>query len=184
MDQLSSLRNKVALLFFMLVIGAGFGAAAASDYYFRPTNIAMVQSWTKELNFTVSNPSKMPIVLKISSRQVGIMPTKNENGPSALAVLPASVVLMPGETQRIDVAYREENAFSEMSSFEVTVEQLPILFMVPGTIRTPRMMDVKRYVADIEVWQRQVGGYQYAFNRIDQSLELKQGDFSGTKTYR
>lgn len=167
-----------AVLFWMTISPA----ISAADYYFRPTNLAMLESWSNELSFTVSNPSKMPIVLKLTSRSVGVQNANYETASMALSVLPATMVLMPGERRLVNLMYEMGSSFDRVSSHELVVEQLPILYVSPGKLKASSLMTVTRYTAEIEVRERGTKQHQYAFSQFGKQSAVKWGLMASAHT--
>lgn len=162
----------LAAVLFWVTISPAIGAA---DYYFRPTSLAMLESWSNELSFTVSNPSTKPIVLKLTSRSVGVLNANYETASMALSVLPATMVLMPGERRLVNLTYEVGSSFDRVSSHELIVEQLPILYVSPGKPKASSLMTVTRYTAEIEVRKRGAKQHQYAFSQFGKQSDVQLG---------
>jgi len=162
-------------LFLILNMEAAARSTHSADYYFRPTNLAMLDSWNNDLSFTVSNPSKMPIVLKLTAQPVGILQTRLDQMPNALTVFPTTMIVMPGERKKIRLDYMASDNSPRISSYEVAVEQLPILYASPGSSAVLGIMEVTRYIADVEVRENGTAKRQYAVNSFEKrSDDVKQ----------
>lgn len=170
-------RTKIPTFYLIIALlsGAISPAVNAADYYFRPTNLAMLESWSNDLNFTVSNPSKMPIVLKLTTRSVGVLNAGYKTTSTVLKVFPATMVVMPGERKTINLEYEMDNSFSGASSYEVVVEQLPILYVSPGRPKASNLMTITRYTAEIEIRGKGTKQHQYAFNQFGKQSDVKRG---------
>lgn len=160
------------LPFMSCMVFASFDAKAA-DYYFRPTNVAMIDSWTNELSFTISNPGKVPVVLKLKAHPVGAQKAQFRQLPDILGISARTLILKPGETTEINLDYRPQSAVQQLSSYEVTVEQLPILYVLPGSAQKPGLMNVTRYTAEIEIRERDTQQFQYAFAQLGKKSDVR-----------
>jgi len=125
--------------------------ALASDYYFRPTNIAHVQIWTPDLEFQVSNPGDSPVLLTLAVKPSGIMPANFADEICCLVVLPAQILLMPGSHKRVKLRYDSIEAVEKDNNFEILVKQEPIFFATPGSVERPDLMTVTNYTAEVSV---------------------------------
>lgn len=156
--------------------------AKAADYYFRPTNVAMIDSWTNELSFTISNPGKVPVVLKLKAHPVGAQKAQFRHLPDVLGISANTLVLKPGERREINLDYRPQSAVQQFSSYEVTVEQLPILYVLPGSTQKSGLMNVTRYTAEIEIRERGPRQLQYAFGQLGKKkIEVKTALLASTQ---
>lgn len=152
---------------------------SATDYFFRPASLAMAGAWTSNLEFIVSNPSRYPVVLEISTKEVGVLLAAEGQTRSVLRALPASLVVRPGEVHRVELEVDDARNLKSPSSFEITVEQLPILYVNPGEARVPDIMTVTRYTASVAVRVREPEN-QYAMTTINrarkQATAIEAGD--------
>lgn len=156
--------SALALLATSLAVPAG-----ATDFFLRPTNISMVEDWTPQLSFFVSNPSDRTIVLQVETRQARAVLASIESQEIALKALPAQIVLRAGERKIIRLDYDPRN-YQPSSHYEVVVEQLPIIYLKPGDDAMPDTMLVTRYVAEIEVRLRK-SRKQYAMIGFGRDLQ-------------
>ena len=127
----------------------------------------MVGNWSRDLNFTVTNPGRSPVVLSLKARPAGFMPLAARNRPVALDVFPARVLLLPGESKSVTLDYVELKGREVHGSYELVVEQLPILFVTPGSSRVPDIMTVTRYTAAIDVRLQDGPRRQYAMQALE-----------------
>lgn len=141
--------------------------SGAADYYFRPTSLAMVGNWNRDLSFTVSNPGKNPVVLSLKALPSGLIPLAARNRPVALEVFPARVLLLPGESKSVKIDYFRRQDSQAPTSYELVVEQLPILFVKPGGIDESDIMTVTRYTASIDVRLRDGLPRQFAMQALE-----------------
>ena len=160
-------------LLLILCVEAALQSTRAADYYFRPTNIAMADRWIDDLSFVVSNPSKVPVVLKLTTRQVGVQQALFLNLPKALHLATTTLVINPGEQKEINLEYSPKEYHRPHSSYAVVVEQLPILYVLPGSKYKPSTMVVTRYTADIEIRENGVSQRQFAINDFGRKSEIK-----------
>lgn len=152
-------------------IGMWFGLSSglsAADFSFQPTSLSMIESWTPQMSFFVSNPSERTIVLKVDTQLRGPMLASEKTQDVALTALPAEIVLQAGERKVIRLDYISES-MPRSGNFEVVVEQLPIMYLTPGEAPLPATMVVKRYVAEIEVRPRGTIS-QYAMTDFQRGL--------------
>ncbi|WP_262693638.1 hypothetical protein [Kordiimonas aquimaris] len=147
----------------------GHNQAFSSDYYFRPTRVAMVHSWTPDLEFVVSNPSDKPVLLNLSTAEVGIMNANLKSRVSALKVFPKRVLLQPGESRAITI---EHDTQSMQSSYEIVVDQVPIWFGKPGGVKMPKTMTVTRYTAEVIARSGGEARKQFAVSGFSTSSQL------------
>lgn len=152
----------------MIILYMSF-STSASDYYFRPTDIAMVSGWNSELSFTVSNPNSRTVVLEVSVRETGVLYARNSPQIMPLQALPARIILKPGTSQIITVDYQNQTPASENHSYEIAVKQLPILYTKPSEKRPTNLMTVTQYYADIAVRDRNYDR-QYALTDFEASI--------------
>lgn len=139
---------------------------SSSDYYFRPANLAMVGDWQKTLTFVVSNPGDKAIALEVGIKAVGVMPADMTSMPVGVEVAPSRILLRAGARELITVTYAGAAGANFIPSYEVWVEQLPLLYVSPGQRSVPTLMNITRYVAEIEVRQ-QLDHRQYAMTAIE-----------------
>lgn len=144
---------KVLMAFAFSVFGL-CQSVAATDFFLRPTNLSMIDGWTSQLSFFVSNPSERTIVLKIETRHAGTVLASNQPEEIALKALPAEIVLKAGARKIIRLDYTA-NQYRKSNHYEVVVEQLPIIYLKPGEGTLPQTMLVTRYVAEVEVRPRE-----------------------------
>jgi hypothetical protein len=123
----------------------------ATDFFFRPVNLASFQSWQPDLDFELINPSSKPVWLKISVRRTGVMLALETDKPIALNVFPANVLMTPETRRRVSLSYDNIGSQLDPESYEVIVEQLPIWFAQPGEYNLPETMDVRRYITEVKV---------------------------------
>lgn len=145
--------------------------AGATDFFLRPTNISMIDDWTPQLSFFVSNPSDRTIVLKVETRHTRTVLASTQPDEIALKALPAEIVLKAGERKIIRLDYTP-GSYQSSLHYEVLVEQLPIIYLKPGDDNMPETMLVTRYVAEVEV-RRRKSRQQYAMTAFDRNLETE-----------
>lgn len=143
--------------------------AFGTDFFLRPTSLSMVEEWTPQMSFFVSNPGDRAIVLTVSTRRRGPVLASQETEEIALKALPSEIVLRAGERKIIRLDYISEQT-SRSNHFEVVVEQLPIIYLKPGEEKLPETMLVTRYVAEVEVRSRETRS-QYAMTGFDRAME-------------
>ena len=159
---------KVISILAFLVSGVCL-PAGATDFFLRPTNLSMIDDWTPQLAFFVSNPSERTIVLKIETRQAGSVLASSKSEEIALRALPAEIVLKAGERKIIRLDYVIAQ-IPQSNHYEVVVEQLPIVYLKPGENTLPETMLVTRYVAEVEVRPRQSRN-RYAMTGFGRNFE-------------
>ncbi len=145
--------------------------ALSIDFFLRPTSLSMVEDWTPQMSFYVSNPGDRTIVLKIDTRRRGAVLASDQPEEVPLKALPAEIVLKSGERKVIRLDYIPDKAFRS-NHFEVVVEQLPIIYLKPGEDELPETMLVTRYVAEVEVRPRKTRS-QYAMTGFGRALETE-----------
>lgn len=143
--------------------------AGATDFFLRPTNLSMVEDWTSQLSFFVSNPSDRTIVLQVETRRTRTVLASAKPEEVALKALPAQIVLGAGERKVIRLDY-DPRKYQSSGHYEVVVEQLPIIYLKPGDDAMPDTMLVTRYVAEVEVRQRK-SRKQYAMTGFGRDFE-------------
>ncbi len=134
--------------------------ASAIDFFLRPTNVSMVEDWSPQLSFFVSNPGERTIVLKVETRQTRTMLASTIPAVIALKALPAEIVLKAGERKIIKLDYSPAD-YRAFGHYEIVVEQLPVIYLRPGEDAMPETMLVTRYIAEVEV-RRRKSQSQYA----------------------
>lgn len=154
---------------FVLLASIIAAPAGATDFFLRPTNLSMVEGWTRQLSFFVSNPSDRTIVLQVETRQTRTVLAAAKPEQIALTALPAQIVLKAGERKIIRLEY-DPHADHAANHYEVVVEQLPIIYLKPGDDAMPDTMLVTRYVAEVEVRLRS-SRKQYAMTGFDREFE-------------
>lgn len=160
-------------LLLILCAEAAVQNSRATDYYFRPTNIAMADRWTNDLSFVISNPNKVPVVLKLSARQVGVQKAQFVSSPAALRLSATSLVINPGEQRKLNLDYSPQNYHQPHLSYAIVVEQLPILYVSPGSKYKPDTMLITRYTVDVEVRGSDRVQRQFAINKFGRKSEAK-----------
>lgn len=153
--------------------------ADATDFFLRPTHLSMVEDWTPQLSFFVSNPSDRTIVLQVETRQTRAVLAAVKPEEVALKALPAQIVLKAGERKIIRLEY-DPRVDHAANHYEVVVEQLPIIYLRPGDEAMPDTMLVTRYVADVEVRLRS-SRKQYAMTGFDRNFETSQTKRAGSR---
>ncbi len=144
-------------------------SAGATDFFLRPTNLSMIDGWTPQLAFFVSNPSERTIVLKIATREAGAVLASSKPEEISLRALPAQIVLKAGERKIIRLDYVIAQ-IPQSNHYEVVVEQLPIVYLKPGENTLPETMLVTRYVAEVEVRPHQSRS-RYAMTGFGRNFE-------------
>ena len=158
-----------AIFTYAFLVSGVCQSASATDFFLRPTNLSMIDDWTPQLSFFVSNPSKRTIVLKIETRQAGALSASSKPEEIALKALPAEIVLKAGERKIIRLDYVVAQ-IPQSNNYEVVVEQLPIVYLKPGEDTLPETMLVTRYVAEVEVRPRQSRN-RYAMTGFGRNFE-------------
>ncbi|RMB12285.1 hypothetical protein [Eilatimonas milleporae] len=132
-------------------------SARASDYFFRPVEYAAIGTWVPDLKFVLFNPSRAPILLRLSAAragsEAGVLPAGGRSDTHvALKALPAQIFLMPGQRKTVSLDYRPRYAgdYGE-TGFVLTVEQQPVLYTGDGVSHDQPAMTVRNYTADITV---------------------------------
>lgn len=144
---------RITRVFVTLMLALMSMGASSTDFFLRPTSLSMVEDWTPQMSFFVSNPSDRTIVLKVDTRQRGPALASDTTEEVALKAFPAEIVLKAGERKIIRLDY-VRGRMPLSNHFEVVVEQLPILYLKPGEEELPETMLVTRYVAEVEVRPR------------------------------
>jgi len=160
---------RIARILIFMLLSLSSLSASSTDFFLRPTSLSMVEEWTPQMSFFVSNPSDRTIVLKVDTRQRGPALASDKTKEVALKALPAEIVLKAGERKIIRLEYVWER-MPRSKHFEVVVEQLPILYLKPGDEELPETMLVTRYVAEVEVRPRQTRSH-YAMTGFGRALE-------------
>tara|TARA_R110002096_G_scaffold243628_3_gene435773 strand:- start:172 stop:660 length:489 start_codon:yes stop_codon:yes gene_type:complete len=122
----------------------------ATDYFFGPENKKVAYGWSSDLNLILQNNSTTTIVLELFTKPSGIQQADLTNQPIKLKIFPAQIMIKPGQKQYIDLSYIHSNAFQNIESYELYVEQLPIHYVAPGA-RKPVTMALRNYTANILV---------------------------------
>lgn len=124
--------------------------AYGTDYFFGPKDKGFAYGWTNKLNLILRNNGSTTIVLELHTRPSGLQHAEFTNRPLKLKVLPAQVMLKPGQTQYIDLSYIHANTPKNIESYDLNIEQLPIQYTAPGD-RKPVTMSLRNYTANILV---------------------------------
>ena len=122
----------------------------SADYYFGPENWNIAIGWTSDLGLIVENNNITPILLQLT-----IEPMEYTQEPrldqSKLEVLPLQILLRAREKRDVALNYLSIGPSTGIERYKLQVEQLPVLFVKPGTNKVPPTMKVRNYQADILV---------------------------------
>ena len=138
--------SKLAVSVCLLVSIGSFSALQASEYFFRPTSIAAFQTWQPTLEFLLVNSGRTSIVVKA----IAIETTDGTQGCALTAN--TKMILVP--PRRAIIAIFECQGLiqtNRQGTYTLKVEQVPILFVRPGTVPQKDTMLLRNFTASVIV---------------------------------